>query len=82
MKRKIYSKLIEWKARGGKSALLVKGARRVGKSYIIEDFARNEYRSYLKIDFNDISDSNKQLILDNLHDRDRLFAYLQLANNT
>ena len=82
MKRKIYSKLIEWKARGGKSALLVKGARRVGKSYIIEDFARNEYRSYLKIDFNDISDSNKQLILDNLHDRNRLFAYLQLAFNT
>ena len=82
MKRKIYKKLIEWKSRNGKSALLVQGARRVGKSYIVEEFAKNEYRSYIKIDFNDISEENKQLILENLHDRDRLFSYLQLTYNT
>lgn len=82
MKRKIYNKLIEWKSRNGKSALLIKGARRVGKSYIAEQFGREHYDSYIKVDFNDISNENLKLILDTLHDRDRLFSYLQLIYNT
>lgn len=82
MRRKIYEKLVEWKSRGGKSALLVRGARRVGKSYIVEEFAKKEYRTYIKIDFNDISDDNRNLILSSLHDRDKLFSYMQLAFNT
>lgn len=53
MKRKIYSKLLEWKEqRNGATAVLIEGARRIGKSYIVEEFARNEYDSYLLIDFN------------------------------
>lgn len=82
MKRKIYNKLLEWKERNGKSALLIKGARRVGKSYIAEQFGREHYESYIKIDFNDISEENLNLILDNLHDRNRLFSYIQLIYNT
>ena len=39
MRRKIYDKLLQWKQGNGKSALLIKGARRVGKSYIVEEFA-------------------------------------------
>ena len=36
-KRKIYAELLNWKQEsGGKSALLVEGARRVGKSTIVE----------------------------------------------
>ncbi|MCC8038397.1 MAG: AAA family ATPase [Bacteroidales bacterium] len=82
MKRKIYQKLLEWKRHNGTSALLIKGARRVGKSYIAEQLGRNEYKSYIKVDFNDISKDDLSLILDNLHDRDRLFSYLQLLYNT
>ncbi len=82
MKRKIYNKLEEWKSRNGASALLIKGARRVGKSYIAEEFGKNHYKSYIKVDFNDISEDNLKLILDTLHDRDRLFSYLQLIYNT
>lgn len=82
MKRKLYSQLIEWKSRGGKTALLIKGARRVGKSYLAEEFGRTHYKSYIKVDFNDISDENLKLILDTLHDRNRLFSYLQLIYNT
>jgi len=82
MKRKIYSKLLEWKNRNGKSALLIKGARRVGKSYIAEQFGAEQYESFIKVDFNDISEENLKLILDTLHDRDRLFSYLQLLYNT
>ncbi len=82
MKRKIYSRLTDWKRHNGKSALLIKGARRVGKSYIAEQFGKEHYQSYIKVDFNDISEENLTLILDTLHDRDRLFSYLQLIYNT
>ena len=50
-KRKIYDRMLQWKQeRDGKTALLVKGARRVGKSAIVEKFARQEYETYMLID--------------------------------
>ena len=55
-KRKLYDKMLQWKTeRGGTTALLIKGARRVGKSTLVETFARNEYESYLFIDFTEVS---------------------------
>ena len=43
-RRKVYDKLLEWKATSnGKTALLIEGARRVGKTTIVEEFAKNEY---------------------------------------
>lgn len=55
-KRKIYSKLLDWKEKsGGEKALLLEGARRIGKSTIVEEFAKAEYKSYILIDFNDAS---------------------------
>ena len=51
-KRKVYDKLIKWKKRsGGRTSVLIEGARRVGKSTVAESFARNEYKSYIIIDF-------------------------------
>ena len=51
-KRKIYTKLLEWKQEShGTKALLIEGARRIGKSTICEEFAKNEYETYLLIDF-------------------------------
>ena len=42
-KRKIYSKMQEWKKDSdGKTALLIEGARRIGKSTVVEEFAKNE----------------------------------------
>ena len=82
MKRKLYNKLEEWKNRNGKTALLIKGARRVGKGYLAEEFGKNHYKSCIKVDFNDISEENLKLIVDTLHDRDRLFSYLQLLYKT
>ena len=50
--RKIYQKMLNWKSESnGKTALLIKGARRVGKSTIAEEFARKEYSSYILVDF-------------------------------
>lgn len=38
--RKIYDKMLAWKQeRQGKTALLIKGARRIGKSTIVRTFA-------------------------------------------
>lgn len=48
LKRKIYSKLLNWKNEcKGTKAIMVEGARRIGKSTIVEEFARQEYRSYI-----------------------------------
>ena len=45
-KRKIYDRMLHWKqTKNGKTALLLKGARRVGKSTIAEEFAKREYAS-------------------------------------
>ena len=64
-KRKIYSKLKEWKETSkGKTALLLEGARRIGKSTIVEEFAQKEYRSYILIDFNEASKGVKGLFDD------------------
>ena len=55
LKRKIYSKLLEWKKKrhkeGLKKCLLIKGARQVGKTFIIKEFGKNEYESFINIDF-------------------------------
>ncbi len=51
-KRKIYDRIVDWKhSSNGKTALLIKGARRVGKSTIVKEFAKKEYKSYIFIDF-------------------------------
>ena len=51
-KRKLYAQMLLWKKeKQGRSALLIKGARRVGKSTIAEEFARKEYESYILVDF-------------------------------
>ncbi len=54
LKRKIYQRMLEWKDNGGKTALLIEGARRVGKSYICKQFAESEYKRYLVIDFGNV----------------------------
>lgn len=76
-KRKIYSRILQWKEENdGSSALLVEGARRVGKSTIVEEFARREYESYILIDFNKASKAIKSLFED-LMDLDYIFMVLQ-----
>ena len=80
-KRKIYERMLQWKQeRDGKTALLVKGARRVGKSTIVEEFARQEYDSYMLIDFARASEEVKALFND-LMDLDYIFLRLQAIYN-
>ena len=76
--RKIYQKMLNWKSESnGKTALLIKGARRVGKSTIAEEFARKEYSSYILVDFSIASKEVHDLFKD-LSDLNYLFLRLQL----
>lgn len=75
--RKIYQRMKQWKIeRNGKTALLIKGARRVGKSTIAKEFARKEYKSFIIIDFAKVGDEIRNLFND-LSDIDFLFLRLQ-----
>lgn len=79
MKRKIYSKLLDWKKnRRGDTALLIEGARRIGKSYVAEEFARNEYESYILVDFSKVSPKVKEFFDLYVDDLDMLFMNLEL----
>lgn len=81
-RRKLYDKMLQWKAeRGGSTALLIKGARRVGKSTLAEIFAKNEYDSYLFIDFTEVSQDIRDLFND-ISDLDSLFLQLQFKFHT
>ena len=77
-KRKIYSKMLDWKRESdGRTALLIEGARRIGKSTVVEEFAKNEYRSYVLIDFAKASKEVRNLFED-VSDLNYLFLQLQL----
>ena len=79
MKRKIYDNIKQWKDRwGGRTALLVDGARRIGKSWIVEEFARNEYKSYILIDFNNVQANILELFDNHMNDLDGFFMRLSL----
>ena len=73
--------MLHWKSnQNGKTALLIKGARRVGKSTIAEEFAKNEYKSYIIIDFANISKEVNSWFND-LTDLDYFFMRLQQLYN-
>ncbi len=73
--------MLEWKTeRNGKTALLIKGARRVGKSTLALQFAKQEYKSFIFIDF---SKASKRIIelFDDLMNLDFIFLQLQSIFN-
>lgn len=80
-KRKIYERMLQWKKDSdGRTALLIKGARRIGKSTIAEEFARAEYESYIIIDFSIADEAVKELFA-NISDLNFFFLRLQSLFN-
>ena len=76
-RRKIYEQILKWKrTQDGRSALLIKGARRVGKSTIVKEFARREYDSYIIVDFADAPDALWEAVK-HISDRNYFFTQLQ-----
>ena len=81
MERKIYQRLKQWKEEGGRTALLIDGARRVGKTHIAREFAKREYKTFLFIDFNRAGSAVKTLFNEGLEDLDTFFATLSALYN-
>lgn len=78
LKRKIYSKLLEWKEEAsGSKAILIEGARRIGKSTVCEEFAKKEYDNYILIDFAKKDKDVEQYFASYLNDLDTFFMMLQ-----
>ena len=53
MRRKLYDKLLEWKASASRKPLLLLGARQVGKTWLMKEFGRNEYDNVVYINCDD-----------------------------
>ncbi len=80
MKRKIYSKLLEWKNNTKNiKPLMVLGVRQAGKTYIIEEFCKNEYKNYMYVNLleNDTVKNLYDLDLDSNEKYLRLKAILK-----
>ena len=76
-RRKAYDRLKQWKeSSGGRTSLLVTGARRVGKSSLAMEFGRREYRRCLLVDFSTAPAEVLDLFRDQRHDVDMLLRYL------
>ncbi len=74
----MYDRLLMWKQEDdGRTAILIKGARRIGKSTVAEEFAKNEYKSYIVIDFAECSAEVRRLF-DDVSNLDFIFMRLQL----
>lgn len=83
LKRKLTTKLEEWKTRSnGSTAIMIDGARRVGKSFIAEEFAKTHYKSYILIDFYLQNQIVKDLFENEITNLDSFFALLQSYFNT
>ena len=73
--------MLEWKQQSnGKTALLIKGARRVGKSTIVKYFAQKEYKTCILIDFSNVSKQVNALFEDMMN-LDYFFIRLQTFFN-
>lgn len=81
LKRKIYDRMLEWKAQNGRTAMFIDGARRVGKSHIAELFAQQEYKSYILIDFANVANDITDLIENESYDLDLFFVKLSAFYN-
>lgn len=80
-KRKIYERMLRWKKESdGRTALLLKGARRIGKSTVAEEFARQEYESCIIIDFS-IADEGVRELFSHISDLNYFFLRLQSLFN-
>ena len=57
MKRKIISKLENWKKSKNRKPLIINGARQVGKTYSVLEFAKQNYENfiYINFEFNEIA---------------------------
>ena len=83
LRRKLYTKLVEWKQNYAPGySLFIKGARRVGKTTIAEEFGNREYRSFITVNFQEANETIRDLFVNSLLDLDYFFNVLQMQYRT
>ncbi len=80
MKRKVFSKLVEWKDSNDRVPLIVRGARQVGKTWLMQEFGKQCYKKTAYVNF----DNNEKLckIFDEDFDIERIILALQIETRT
>lgn len=80
LKRDCYAQLLHWKKERARQhvACFLKGARRVGKSVLALQLAHEEYRSFIKISFDRVAPSIKNLFVNSLDDLDKFYDQLMV----
>lgn len=72
--RKILADLEAFRARNGKPAILLDGARQVGKTYIVRRFAEQYYRQFVEINF--VKNPAAKSLFENVGDESEFFVKL------
>lgn len=81
MKRKIESKLVEWKNKGiDRMPLILNGARQVGKTYILREFGEKYYKNVVYINL-ETNLAVSSYFNDNI-EPERILRYLESYANT
>lgn len=66
MKRKLYTRLLEWKDSPTRKPLILEGARQVGKTWLLKEFGKNEYENMVYINCHD-NPEIKQIFIHDLN---------------
>ncbi len=75
MRRKIYSRLLEWKNSKDRRPIMLLGARQVGKTWIMRHFGEQEYRKVVYVNCDD--EPRMKQIFDLDYDIERILTTLQ-----
>ena len=76
MKRKLMSKLIEWKTKENRKPLVIWGSRQVGKTWLMKEFGRQFFSSSIYISF--YNNTKTARLFDSDFDTERIIRALEV----
>ncbi len=80
MKRKIESRLLQWKNKKSRKPLLLQGARQVGKTYVLENFAKNQFNHSHYFDLEELKTDLAPIFIDSSLDPKQLIDKLSFVS--
>jgi uncharacterized protein len=75
MYRKYYNDLLDWKDRGNRKPLVIRGARQVGKTYLVRQFGREQFEHFIEINFDETPRKRELFQYESI---DRIIEYISL----
>lgn len=80
MKRKLFSKLLEWKSDKYRKPLLIQGARQVGKTWVMKAFGKESFENVAYVNLE--SDKELKDVFAQNFDIERILLAIQIASGT